>query len=504
MRRIESRGLRLKLWCACAITTVSLAARSAGAQAPAESWDALFIGNSKVGSIQTRVNPVKDKDRALINVLVDYKLSLRRGNDSVEIAMQYGTIETLEGEVLRLDTRTQASNQIIQVRGDVIDGKMTLEIINGRQKQQEILVWGPEVRGPYGPELSFTRSPMKPGEVRKLKTFMPNYNKIVEVTLTARTVEAIPLGGGAIRDLLRIDQQIQTLDNKPMPEMNQTFWVDSVGQVLKTFNDNFGGTTAYRTTREAAVRRVAKADQFDLINGMVVQVTRKITNPENSRDILYKVSLTDADPAAFFPNDRRQTLKPGPEPRSASLVVRTAGPLDGEAGPETVGAEYLRSNPLVTSDDSQVIRLARKAVGTQTDPWAKARAISKWVATNIKEKNFETSFAPADEVARNLQGDCTEHAVLTAAMCRAEGVPSRVVVGLIYATQLGGFGYHMWDEVYVNRRWVAVDAAFDQSQVDAVHLKLSETSLDGVSPFDTFTAVTRVATKLKIEAVEVR
>ncbi len=169
--------------------------------------------------------------------------------------MQYGTIETPEGEVLRLDTRTRASNQVIQVRGDVIDGKMTLEIINGKQKQQEVLAWGPEVRGPYGPEMSFTRSPMKPGEVRKLKTFMPNYNKIVEVTLTARTVETIPLGGGAIRDLLKIEQETSTLDNKPMPEMNQTFWVDSAGQVLKTYNDNFGGTTAYRTTKEAATRR---------------------------------------------------------------------------------------------------------------------------------------------------------------------------------------------------------------------------------------------------------
>ncbi len=88
-----------------------------------------------------------------------------------------------------------------------------------------------------------------------------------------------------------------------------------------------------------------------------------------------------------------------------------------------MAAEYLRSNPLVTSDDPQVIRLARKAVGAETDPWAKAQAINKWVAANIKEKNFETSFAPADEVARNLQGDCTEHGVLTAAMCRAEGIP---------------------------------------------------------------------------------
>ncbi len=73
-----------------------------------------------------------------------------------------------------------------------------------------------------------------------------------------------------------------------MSEMSQTFWVDSAGQVLKTFNNNFGGTTAYRTTKEAATRRVARAEQFDLIGGMVVQVARKITNPESSRDILYK------------------------------------------------------------------------------------------------------------------------------------------------------------------------------------------------------------------------
>ena len=28
-------------------------------------------------------------------------------------------------------------------------------------------------------------------------------------------------------------------------------------------------------------------------------------------------------------------------------------------------------------------------------------------------------------------------------------------------------------------RWVALDAAFDESEVDATHIKLSETSLDG-------------------------
>ena len=55
-----------------------------------------------------------------------------------------------------------------------------------------------------------------------------------------------------------------------------------------------------------------------------------------------------------------------------------------------------------------------------------------------------------------------------------------MVVGLIYADNLGGFGFHLWNEVYVNRRWVALDAAFDQSAVDAVHIKLTDSNPSAV------------------------
>lgn len=502
MRRLDWRLVPSALCCLVCLLGVPQITR---AQAESESWDAIFIGNAKVGYVHIQVIPKTADGRKLLNVLVDTNLTVRRDNDSVVMTLRYGTIETLDGEVYRLDTRTRASNTEIRVHGDVDlnTHQMALKIENGRQVQQQMIPWGPDVRGPYGAEMSFARKPMQPGEVRTVKTFVPDYNRVVEITMTARTVETVNLGGGAVRDLLKVEQQA-AYDSKPMPELAQTFWVDALGQIMKSYSDNFGGMTSYRTTKDAAMRRVGKGEQFDLLTGMIVPVPRKITNPESSRDILYKVTLADSDPATLFPSDRRQTLKPGGESRSATMTVRTAGPDAGTAGPETVEPEYTRSNPLVTSDDLQVIRLARRAVGDSTDPWDKAQKITKWVATNIRDKNFETSFAPADEVARNLQGDCTEHGVLTAAMCRSEGIPARVVVGLVYAARLNGFGYHMWNEVYVNRRWVAVDSAFDQSQVDAVHIKLSDTSLDGVSPFESFNAVARVATKLKLEAVEVR
>jgi transglutaminase-like putative cysteine protease len=133
--------------------------------------------------------------------------------------------------------------------------------------------------------------------------------------------------------------------------------------------------------------------------------------------------------------------------------------------------------------------------------------INHWVFENVRS-NFETTFAPASEVALNLTGDCTEHSVLAAAMSRAVGIPSRVAVGLIYVDNkrfpTKGFGFHMWHEVYVNNRWVALDSSFDQSSVDATHIKLSESSLEGVSPFESFLPIVRVLGKITINPIELR
>ena len=91
---------------------------------------------------------------------------------------------------------------------------MTLKIENGGQKQEKVIPWSPDVFGPYGAELSLSRKPIKPGEVRKIKIFIPDLNKVGEATLTARGIEPVALGGGTNRDLLRVDQEIAFEDGK--------------------------------------------------------------------------------------------------------------------------------------------------------------------------------------------------------------------------------------------------------------------------------------------------
>lgn len=474
-----------------------------GAGPVSESWDAVYLGGAKVGHIHTFVEPVQDRGRSLLRVRVDMSLSYKRLENRVSMSMQYGTIETPDGSVLRLDTRIVASDQELRIHGDAAGGQMVLKFDGTGQRQESRIAWGPDVRGPYAAEQSLSRQVMKPGESRGLKMYMPDLNRVCDITLTAKGFEDIALGGGSTRSLLRVEQTTR-LDGKPRPEFDVTLWVDEGGQVLKSKTDTLGGMVTYRTTQEGARGPNIGTPQFDQITNSVIKVKHKINRPEATRDVRYRVTLGGEDPAQILPADRRQTLSSGATKNEAILEVKTAGPDAGEAGPGEVDPTFLRPNAMITSRDSRVIELAAKAVGNATDPWEKVRRISKWVAQNLTNKNFEIGFASASEVARNLTGDCTEHGVLVAAMCRASGIPARVVVGLVYVDRLGGFGFHLWNEVYVNRRWVAVDATFDQDVVDAVHIKLSEASLDGVSPFEAFLPIVRVLGKMSLEPLEIR
>ena len=113
--------------------------------------------------------------------------------------------------------------------------------------------------------------------------------------------------------------------------------------------------------------------------------------------------------------------------------------------------------------------------------------------------------APADHVARTLRGDCTEFAMLMAAMCRAEGIPSRTAIGLIYADVRTGpvFAFHMWTEVWIQGKWVPLDATLGKGQVGATHLKISDQSWHETYDQSPLLPIFRILGKLSIEVIRI-
>lgn len=93
-------------------------------------------------------------------------------------------------------------------------------------------------------------------------------------------------------------------------------------------------------------------------------------------------------------------------------------------------------------------------------------AISAFAGEYIKEKSYARSFDVASKVAMTRSGDCTEHAVLTAALLRRFGFDARVVFGIVLVGVSGpdlgpdvrAFG-HAWVERHDRSGWRIVDAA---------------------------------------------
>ena len=130
-----------------------------------------------------------------------------------------------------------------------------------------------------------------------------------------------------------------------------------------------------------------------------------------------------------------------------------------------------------------------------------AQALEKWVWNYVRKKNLGTAFATAKEVLETRQGDCTEHAVLLAAMCRAAGIPSRVVAGLVYYRR--NFVGHMWTEAYTGK-WIPLDATIGKGKVEADHIALSVSALDNTAVSELFIGLIPFLGNMEIEVLETR
>jgi transglutaminase-like putative cysteine protease len=258
-------------------------------------------------------------------------------------------------------------------------------------------------------------------------------------------------------------------------------------------------------SKEQALQALS-GDGVDLAVTMLVK-TNSIERASESRQVTYRITIPGDDPEKTLPSGPTQKIAPV-GPSTVDLIVTAISPPAASTSAIAVpGKEFLSSNTYMQIDDKLVTQNAATAAGAETDPWKAAQAMERWVSQNLKKKNFSTLLASAAEVARDLSGDCTEHAVLLAAMCRARGIPARVVVGLVYVPKLSSFAGHMWTEVFVRGVWVPLDATLGNGGIAADHIKFADSSFsddDDLPPISCFVPMVGALGKMKIEVREVK
>jgi transglutaminase-like putative cysteine protease len=154
-------------------------------------------------------------------------------------------------------------------------------------------------------------------------------------------------------------------------------------------------------------------------------------------------------------------VAPGPRGRAA------AAPAD---------ARWLESNAFLVLSDTLLKAVADSIAGRETDPERIAAAVYRWVSDRFHFRLGAVLFGTSREVLRSLTGDCSEAAVLTAALLRARGVPARIALGFASVGR-GVFIGHAWCEARLGGSWVGVDAALREYPAGVERVKLAE--LDG-------------------------
>jgi len=477
-----------------------------------ENWDVYYLAGNRIGYGYTNWRAVQG-DKDLVAVDGRMRLSVKRfGQDSVsEIKMT--VVETTTGEVRSFTSEAHLGSTPYIARGEIADGlvKMTLE--SGGRTEHDTHVWPAELRGYFELEEELLSAPMVPGEERTIRALVPPFNQPAVYELRALRVEPTELLDGQ-RDLLCIESTM-TLPNVKEPTAG-LLWTDPRGELLKTVL-TADQTTVYRSTKEVALGGENES-KFDLGDRMLVHVKKPPTDLHRAPKITYRVELDDADPVQVFLSDISQRVT-SIDAHTAEISVRAVRPNDPpttawEQDPkndaEAAGAEEpptdeeRQPNGFVQSDDPRIVGMAREVASRVQDPWRIAVALERLVHAKVATKNYSQTFATAAEVAESLEGDCTEHAVLLAALLRARGLPSRVAIGLVYMPSAQAFGFHMWTEVYVNNRWIGLDGTLGQGGIGAGHLKLAVSSLKDATAFSSFMPVARVLGKIKIEVADMK
>jgi len=483
-------------------------------------WDAVYLEGAKCGHFHTVIWEADRQGKKVLGARLAMDLKVKRYNAVVPLRMETGDEETAEGKVLGL-TLTQFLDKGQMTLLGQVDGNI-LTVRASNQQVGRKLPWNESVLGLATQDRQLQERKVKPGDKFEYLSYEMSLLTAVRVKVEVQKPEEVDLlavkkeGTASKVDrvkktLLRIEatpDDVEVGGNKvPLPRL--VSWVDDDKQVLRSQMElpGLGQITLYRTSKEVALEEgAAPALLPDLGLTSLIALDRRIPQAHQASEVVYRITVKGTDdPATLFARDGRQQVR-NVKGRTFELQVSGARPPEPVANVVEPKDEYRKSSFFLNSDDAEVKSLAAKAVGDENDPWRRAQGIEKWVHKNMTGTSA-IGFNTASQVAKDLKGDCRQHAMLTAAMCRAAGVPSRTALGLVYALDpdRGPFlAFHMWTEVWIKGQWLGLDATLGQGHVGAGHLKIVDASWHDVQTLAPMIPVIRVMGRIGVEVAEVK
>lgn len=521
-----------------------------------ERWYQVRLADAPSGWMQSRVVE-RAGDPATIESSTRMQITVRRGEAEMTIRMNSRFVETLDGRPIRA-VCTQAlgaaeSTQTYLFKPDGVE--LTTQSLGSVQTQKLPPLTIPASDEPgaeKGPATGPAATWLTPAAAERLvqKQLAAGAKEIryftVDPSAGPKVLEAVMkrVGDAKVEVMGKTvpatawDQSISL-----MPNVVTRGYLDAQGQPVRTTLTLMPGMSLDMLQAEEKLAR-ANINPPELMASTLIRPDRRVPQPRTLRHAVFEVS--------YHPNGDPATL---PQPRGGAGPATAAAAGAGDAGvklPET-GSQRVESlerkagiartwrvtvdvdaapreagpaattrpadlaaSTMIDSRDAKVRELLAKAIDGQ--PPAKTHAelaerLRRFTHRFIAAKDLSVGMATASEVARTAEGDCTEHAVLLAALLRAAEIPSRTVTGVLYVDSFAGvsggiFGYHMWTQAWIQEegepgRWVDFDAVMDDAaRFDATHIALTTSSMADAERMEDMVEMSALLGRISIKVIE--
>jgi len=474
-----------------AFFVVLCAAAARAGETVAETWGVVHMMGTPVGHAHTVVRTTAEH----IETTSVMKMTIKRLGAVITVEMTQDTVERPDGRLVSMRNSQKMSAAETKTAITFKDGKAHMVTTTMGAPRESTLDCPADAVGPSRIERLQKELAGRPGATAEVTTFSPELGGGARLVITVVGEEETELLDGEKRTLTRIEVEP---DKAPI---KQVVWMTKDGETLKT-RVAVGGVVieTYTTTREQALGAKSEELTPDLFKRMLIVAKHPVPHARRVDTALLEIRAEGSLPELAGPNQVVEATREG----IARVRIRRARPPRGGTRPLEPAEAYagcLDANSMIQSDAPEIVSIARDVVGNEKDAWRAARTLEGWVHENLTEKNLGVGFASALEVCRNREGDCTEHSVFLAALCRAAGIPARVAMGLEYIA--GVWAGHAWNEVWIDGRWYALDATNGQGSVDPLHLRLSAMTLKDADMGREFLSLATWIGKLEIDVLEV-
>jgi hypothetical protein len=385
-------------------------------------------------------------------------IQIKRGEVPLEVYIKEGYVETLDGKPLGLEGEQRFAQMNTTVKGRVNqNNEMEVVIKTGDIEQQRTVALGEGVLFVEGLKLKQLQKGLSPGTEIRFKTMESMMLTVIEGISRVKQKTSLDLLGRVVDAW-----EVETRTKISGTEIVTTDYIDTGGRLLKSVAEIMG----MKMEMLACSEKYAKSDldPGDAVDRLLLESPKPLGSLKSLQSVRYHLK-PNSDKSFQLPAVTNQVVEPASQKGLVLTVTARSLPAGVKLQQTDLPAEAgaaLKPTRYVQSDNSEIRKLAEKAVGDATDAADAVQRIEQFVYDYINEKSLSVGYASAVEVAQSREGDCSEHAVLTAALCQAVGIPARLAIGYVYTDSFLGekkvFGGHAWNQVYLGGDWYGLDA----------------------------------------------